>query len=299
MIHSGVNLAKHVHEILHEFNFHTKLFCIATDSASNNITMMKELSKLLRKNGVTWKGLNHRIRCLAHVINLAVKTFLFNLKATPPSEEAQWLSGDNRQEPAAHEEESDIDEDEDLYGIDDEDTDDEDATLSLVIEESEGFETVLLKIREISKAATVTPKRIISFENVCTAANIKPLRPIRDHAIRWNATFNMLERALYLRKAIDLWTRSNPLFGQLALSPRQWDMVEFLVHFLYPFMVASTTIQSTAQPSLPDTWVIYEELFDALDEAKTALEGTDSLPKWLDETKTAIEQMVGEASYVL
>jgi hypothetical protein len=216
---------------------------------------------------------------------------LFNLKATPPSEEAQWLFGDNRQEPAAREEESDVEEDEDLYGVDDEDTGDEDAIPSLVIEEGEGFETVLLKIREISKAATVTTKRIISFEDVCTAANIKPLRPIRDHTIRWNATFKMLERALYLRKAIDLWTRSNLLFAQPALSPRQWDMVEFLVHFLYPFMVASTMIQSMVQPSLPDTWVIYEELFDALDDAKAALEGTDPLPKWLDETKTAIEQM--------
>jgi hypothetical protein len=101
----------------------------------------------------------------------------------------------------------------------------------------------------------------------------------------------MIERVLYLRKAIDLWTHSNPSFMQLAMTPRQWEMVKFLVHFLYLFMVASTTIQATAQPSLPDTWVIYEELFDVLHNAKAALEGIESMPKWLKETKTAIEQM--------
>jgi len=290
MIHSGLNLAKHVHRILHDFNFHTKLFCITTDSASNNVKMMKELTKLLRKDGVTWSGLAHHIRCLAHVINLAVKAFLSNLKATPMSEEQQWLSSDDPQELDGGQE-SDIEEDEDMYGNDQENIDEDADAPSLVIKEGEGFETVLLKIREISKAATVTPKRIQSFENVCTAANIKPLRLIRDHAIRWNATFNMLERALYLRKAIDLWTRSNPLFTQLEMTPRQWDMVEFLVHFLYPFMVASTTIQATARPSLPDTWAVYEELFDVLDNAKAALEEMESLPEWLKETKTAIESM--------
>src|SRR5437773_12535467 len=47
--HTGYNLALHVYSILHEFNVHTKLFCITTDSASNNGKMMKELSELLRK----------------------------------------------------------------------------------------------------------------------------------------------------------------------------------------------------------------------------------------------------------
>jgi hypothetical protein len=206
MIHSGVNLANHVHGILHEFNFYTKLFCITTDSASNNVKMMKELAKLLRKDGITWNGLDHHIWCLAHVINLAVKAFLSNLKATPTTEEDQWLSGVDRQESVGGEE-SDIEEDDDLYGNNNEDIDENlDAPPSLIIKEGEGFETVLLKIHEIWKATTMTPKRIQSFKNVCTATHIKPLRPIRDHAIRWNATFNMLERALYLHKAIDLWT---------------------------------------------------------------------------------------------
>jgi hypothetical protein len=93
-----------------------------------------------------------------------------------------------------------------LYGIK------EDNASSSLIMEGEGFEMALLNVHDISKAATITPKHIQPLENVRTAANIKPLCPIRDHEIRWNGAFNMFQCALYLRKVIDHWTLSNPLF---------------------------------------------------------------------------------------
>ena len=68
-----------------------------------------------------------------------------------------------------------------------------------------------------------------------------------------------------------MWTQSQPIFETLQLSSHEWDMVEFLVQFLYPFMVANTTVQATAKPSLLDMWVVYEDLFDMLDDIKTAL----------------------------
>src|SRR5579859_6399106 len=145
------------------------------------------------------------------------------------------------------------------------------------------------KVRTISKAATVTQKRILSFNSYCQVAKLKSLRPIRDHAIRWSATFNMLERALYLKPTIDMWTRSEEKYEKLQMNEREWEMVEFLVRFLYPFMVASTTVQATKSPSLADTWVVYEELFDSLDDAKDALNGMTNLPDWLREVQSAIE----------
>ena len=257
--------------------------------------MMKELSELLRKrDSVKWNGLAHHIRCLAHVINLAVKAFLSNLKVAKLSEEHEWLSRDDPEESDV-DEESDGSDEEDIYGDDPNHQDESDEytndVSSFDIEDTHDFKTVLLKIRTISKAATVTQKRILSFQSFCQAANLKPLRPIRDHAIRWSATFNMLKRALYLRRAIDMWTQSQPIFEKLQMSSHEWDMVEFLVQFLYPFMVANTKVQATAKPSLSDTWVIYEDLFDMLDNAKAALNGLRVLPEWLKEAQTAIEKM--------
>lgn len=76
---------------------------------------------------------------------------------------------------------------------------------------------------------------------------------------------------MYLRHAIDSWTRFKPIFEPLILTEREWEMMKFLIHFLYPFMIANTIVQETARPSLHDTWVKYEEMFDCLDNAKTAL----------------------------
>ena len=88
-----------------------------------------------------------------------------------------------------------------------------------------------------------------------------------------------------------MWVQSRPIFEKLQMSSNEWDMVEFLVQFLYPFMVANTTVQATAKPSLSDTWVVYEELFDMLDDAKIALNQLEVLPEWLKEVRTAIEMM--------
>jgi hAT family C-terminal dimerisation region len=272
-----------------------KLFCITTDSASNNGKMMKELSKLLRKrDGIKWNGPAHHIRCLAHVINLAVKAFLGNLKIAKLSEEHEWITCEDPEESDIDEESGGSD-DEDLYGDDPNNQDDldeyTDDAASFNIDDTKDFKTVLLKVRTICNAATVTQKCILSFLTFCQATNLTPLRPIRDHAIRWSATFNMLRRALYLRRAIDMWTQSQPIFERLQMSSHEWDMVEFLVQFLYPFMAANTTVQATARPSLSDTWVVYEQLFDTLDDAKNALNGLQVLPEWLKETQTAIEKM--------
>ena len=91
--HTGKNLAAHVYDILHEFDIHAKLFCMTSDSASNNGTMTEELSKFLRKcDLIKWNGPTHHVRCLIHVVNLAVKAFLTILKVAPLSEEHQWMS---------------------------------------------------------------------------------------------------------------------------------------------------------------------------------------------------------------
>src|SRR5438552_5040702 len=58
--------------------------------------------------------------------------------------------------------------------------------------------------------------------------------------------------------------------------------------FLYLFMVANTIVQATARPSLPDIWVVYEDLFDTLNDSKEALNALKLLSEWMKEAQTAI-----------
>ena len=78
--HTGVNLATVVLKVLHEYDIAEKLYCITTDNASNNFTMVKILSERLREENIEWDWKTQHIPCLAHIINLVVKNFLDNLE---------------------------------------------------------------------------------------------------------------------------------------------------------------------------------------------------------------------------
>ena len=69
-------MARHVYNTLDEFDLKHKLFCITTDSASNNYKMVKELATLLlEKDNINWNSETCHIPCLAHTINIVFKSF--------------------------------------------------------------------------------------------------------------------------------------------------------------------------------------------------------------------------------
>ena len=223
--------------------------------------MMKELQKLLwYKDSIRWDGPKHHIPCLAHIINLAVKAFLSNLKIGKLNDEHEWTNR-SRIDKEQSQNNGNADDDDDISLEEDDEIDDNDDDDDFIINETNDFASTLQKLRTIARTANFPQGRILAFEQFCAALGLKCLRPIRDHAIRWSATYNMLERAVYLRRAIDAWTRSKPIYANLILGEREWEMAEFLMHFLYPFKVINTMVQGTAKPSLHDTWIRYEDMF--------------------------------------
>jgi hypothetical protein len=74
--HTGAAMADVVYDVLDRFDLTEKLNCITTDNASNNVTMMARLSRLLEEDGITWDPQISHVRCMAHVINLCVQSFL-------------------------------------------------------------------------------------------------------------------------------------------------------------------------------------------------------------------------------
>ena len=301
--HTGRNLAKHVYNILERYGLKYKLYCITTDNADNNSKMVEELSKMLcRKDNIHWDGPKHHIPCLAHVINLAVKDFLNALKVAKVNPQVDWrvfeTKGpvkDKNDEIESNESEGDGDTgfmnlDQDKEGETDYSSEDE-AIESDEIGEEISIAIAVKKLQMISRMANFPQTRILAFEQCCHSAQIDPRRPIRDQATRWSSTYYMMERAIYLRRAIELWTRSDAKYEHLILSDREWEMTEFLVQFLRPFSVITTIVQGTSHASLQETWVHYEAMFDVLDEAKETLKSLKKAPIWLAEVLIAIEAM--------
>jgi hypothetical protein len=77
--HTGSNMAQLVVQTLEFYSLVKKLFCVTTDNASNNDTMVEELSDALWEKGIHWDSTTHHIRCLAHIINLVVQALLKSL----------------------------------------------------------------------------------------------------------------------------------------------------------------------------------------------------------------------------
>jgi hypothetical protein len=70
--HTGMHLASHISNCLHIYGIQGKIHAIVLDNAPNHDTLIRELPDLL--DG--FQGSLTRVRCFAHILNLAVKAIL-------------------------------------------------------------------------------------------------------------------------------------------------------------------------------------------------------------------------------
>lgn len=112
--HTGRYLADELVACLKDFGIEDKILGVVCDNASNNDTLVSHLEiKLCGQNGV-----RTRIRCFAHILNLAVKAILSPFSRKPKGVE----DGDDDNE----DDDNDMLEDLELYDIQPEDEKEED-----------------------------------------------------------------------------------------------------------------------------------------------------------------------------
>jgi len=58
-----------------------KINSVTTDNARNNDTFFKEFEKICIENYVEFNHNQNHVRCLAHIMNLAVQKILIHIKA--------------------------------------------------------------------------------------------------------------------------------------------------------------------------------------------------------------------------
>jgi hypothetical protein len=85
--HDGENMANAVAAAVTELGLSDKMVALVSDNASNNGTLVRHLSSRFRNSSPSsrWDGNKGHIRCLAHVIHLAVMSLLRGLHAVPKS----------------------------------------------------------------------------------------------------------------------------------------------------------------------------------------------------------------------
>jgi len=130
----------------------------------------------------------------------------------------------------------------------------------------------------------------------CSTASIQRLQLIYDVPTRWNSAYNMLERALHMRRAMNLYLAEERDLAHLALSNSEWDQCGALLTILYPFKVESTRIQDTSRPTIQRVYWSYERMFNTIDELRDKLRrsltrGRRKDKDWINQLLNAVNEM--------
>jgi hypothetical protein len=64
---------------------------VTCDNASNNETFLRALANICKSEGINFDAKKNHVRCVAHVINLAVQAILIEMKAGVPQDEKELL----------------------------------------------------------------------------------------------------------------------------------------------------------------------------------------------------------------
>jgi len=75
--HGGAEQATLLISTLHDYGIVAKIGYIMGDNHGSNDTLCRGLKTYLSEEGINWDPLHHRVRCIGHVLNLAVQDILF------------------------------------------------------------------------------------------------------------------------------------------------------------------------------------------------------------------------------
>jgi len=112
----------------------------------------------------------------------------------------------------------------------------------------------------------------------------------------WNSVYNMVGRAVELRKAIGIYisadSSKNQRLTKFLLSDYEWDQMEAVLTILHPFSKVSVKMQETARPKLERIFWVYKGLFDNIDDTLDSLDnGRLSSKPWSVDFSRGLDAM--------
>jgi hypothetical protein len=243
--HSGAGMAEIVNKCLQEFDIQDRLKCITMDNASNNDTLASHLEDLLSKSNseIIWDSQMSRIRCFAHIINLAVKAFLKALGDEEIILDTETLESSSYTNTPS---------------------------------------SLLKRLRFVIRKLRSSPEQRKKFLGQCELANVQQLILILDVPTRWNSTYYMIKRAIEVREGFHNWIGTNPEIGKTKmasyqLEPHEWDLLQTVQSVLEKFELATKLISGTKYPTLALVMPLFIELFSYIEAQVSALSPDDPI----------------------
>jgi hypothetical protein len=203
--HSGKEVAEAIVKVLEFYGIKDNLGYLTADNATANDTLCRELGELIEG----WDPLQRRLRCLGHIINLAVQSFLFAKNNSAVNAAMEYVS--------------------ELRSIE-----------SRLIEQSQAEdEGGWIKQPSLQKVLkfVVTLRRSTRLFNAFKKVAGKSLR--QPNETRWNSYLNTFEDALQLRPVYTSFIIERPTLHEYELTAADWSLIETTIAFLKPFKEAT------------------------------------------------------------
>jgi len=118
---------------------------------------------------------------------------------------------------------------------------------------------------------------------------------IRDNPTRWNSAYKMLQRAVYLRRAIEKFIDDVPKLRTFKLTKMEWDQAEFLLNILLPLHACSSRLEGTVRPGIAKVFWVYESLFNELDRLSDIMSNPrNAQHQWMIALKPALDALTSK-----
>lgn len=279
--HTGIYLATKLAECIQDFGFEDKVGTFTGDNASNNDTLVEELSHLIP----AFRGDKTRIRCFAHVLNLVAKAILspFAQKFTADDQDAAALVKDME---AAAQEDAELEE----MPEDDPVAPDVVASDAATISETEATANLdgrlpplssadasvariaLTKLKSLAFKIANSPTLSEALKDVCERVHIKPKRLKKNVSTRWNSTSELAASGLYLRPALDKLVliaehnrAGSARLRRFAMTDKEWDIMDELSPLLDSLLLATTEVSKSKTPLIHDIIPLIDSLTSICD----------------------------------
>lgn len=117
-------------------------------------------------------------------------------------------------------------------------------------EEESSNEPTVVKLRDLIKKIRKSPQMREKLKKICQLYEIKCLVPIIDVATRWDSTFDMIERAIFLKVPISVMCSKEKKLKNLTITEGEWSELNSLRTMLQKFRRSTKFMSMERHPTI-------------------------------------------------
>ncbi|CAB4489965.1 unnamed protein product [Rhizophagus irregularis] len=125
---------------------------------------------------------------------------------------------------------------------------------------------VVPKLRKLVVKIHASPQRREKFSRQCEAAHLPDKELVVDVKTRWNSTFEMIERSLELREALDNIAIADRDLRKWEIIDAEWDLLKQIKKLLYIFLRATLYISHGRYPTIENSIPIFNWIMDKIED---------------------------------